>query len=306
MVPKMGFVAMFVMWIETTVWFPATLTFGAVAIAFSEPNQIIAESVSNNKFFVLFTILSIFWIATFISFKGLSSLTKVAKWSGIFGTIIPAVILIILGFSYFFSGETSQIPLSVDDVIPDFSNFKNIVLAASIFLFYAGMEMNAIHVTEIDNPTKNYPKAIILAALGTVIIFVLGTLAIAFIIPRSDISLTQSLLVAYDDMFKWAHIPWMGPVVAIMLAFGVFAGIITWIAGPSAGLLEVAKAGYLPRWFQKTNKNDMPVNILLLQAVIVTVLSFFFSNTSFCAGCISNIKSISCYSLFDYIFINVW
>lgn len=273
--PKIGFIAMFVMWVETAVWFPATLTFGAVAIAFIEPDQLIAESISNNKFFILFIVLSMFWVATFISYRGLSSLTKVAKWSGIFGTIIPAAILIVLGFTYYLAGNMPQIPLSMGDIFPDFSNFNNVVLAASIFLFYAGMEMNAIHVKEIDNPTKNYPKAIILAALGTVIIFVLGTLAIAFIIPKSDISLTQSLLITYFDIFKWAGIEWMSSVVAIMLAFGVFAGIITWIAGPSAGLLEVAKAGYLPRWFQKTNKNNMPTHILLLQAVFVTILSSF-------------------------------
>lgn len=273
--PKLGFIAMVVMWIETTVWFPATLTFGAVSIAFIEPNQLIAESISNNKFFILFIVLAMFWIATFISLRGLSSLTKVAKWSGIFGTIVPAAFLIVLGFAYYIAGNTPEIPLAFDDIIPNFSDFSNIVLAASIFLFYAGMEMNAIHVKEIDNPTQNYPKAIILAAIGTVTIFVLGTLAIAFVIPRSDISLTQSLLITYYDIFKWAGLEWMSSVVAIMLSFGVFAGIITWIAGPSAGLLEVAKAGYLPRWFQKVNKNNMPANILFMQALLVTALSSF-------------------------------
>ena len=68
---------------------------------------------------------------------------------------------------------------------PDFTNFNNVVLAAGIFLFYAGMEMNAIHVKDVDNPTRNYPIAILIAAIGTVAIFVLGTLAIAFIIPQS-------------------------------------------------------------------------------------------------------------------------
>ena len=68
-------------------------------------------------------------------------------------------------------------------------------------------------------------------------------------------------------MFKWAHIPWMGPIVAVMLAIGVLASVVTWVAGPSSGLLEVAKAGYLPHWFQHTNKNGMATHILLIQAV---------------------------------------
>jgi putative glutamate/gamma-aminobutyrate antiporter len=138
------------------------------------------------------------------------------------------------------------------------------------------MEMNAIHVQEVSNPSRNYPIAILLAALGTVAIFVLGTLAIAFIIPRSAINLTQSLLVAYFDMFKWAGIGWLAPVMAIALAIGVLAGVVTWVAGPSSGLLVVSKAGYMPRFWQKTNVHGMATNILLVQAFLVTVLSILF------------------------------
>ena len=180
------------------------------------------------------------------------------------------------GFSYIFAGNKSQIELKWGDVIPNFSNFSNVVLAASIFLFYAGMEMNAIHVKDVKNASRNYPIAVLIAALGTVVIFVLCTLAIAFVVPRADINLTQSLLTAYNDMFAWAGISWAAPIMAIALAIGVFAGIVTWVGGPSSGLLTVAKAGYLPLFFQKTNKNGMATHILLLQAVVVTLLATIF------------------------------
>ncbi|MGL5289046.1 MAG: putative glutamine/gamma-aminobutyrate antiporter GadC, partial [Aeromonas sp.] len=274
--PRWAFLAMFMLWIEVTVWFPTALTFAAVSVAFMGPNQTWDQALSADRFFVLGIVLFVYWMATFIAFKGVATFAKVAKWGGIIGTIIPAIILIVLGFAYLMSGNTPQIELSWGDVIPDFSNFDNIVLAASIFLFYAGMEMNAIHVQDVENPKRNYPIAIMLAALGTVLIFVLGTLAIAFIIPKSDINLTQSLLVAYDAMFKWAGLEWLGPVVAFALAIGVFAGVVTWVAGPSSGLLVVAKAGYLPRWWQHTNKNGMATHILLLQALIVSLLAILF------------------------------
>ncbi|MGL5038303.1 MAG: putative glutamine/gamma-aminobutyrate antiporter GadC, partial [Aeromonas sp.] len=274
--PRWAFLAMFMLWIEVTVWFPTALTFAAVSVAFMGPNQTWDQALSADRFFVLGIVLFVYWMATFIAFKGVATFAKVAKWGGIVGTIIPAIILIVLGFAYLMSGNTPQIELSWGDVIPDFSNFDNIVLAASIFLFYAGMEMNAIHVQDVENPKRNYPIAIMLAALGTVLIFVLGTLAIAFIIPKSDINLTQSLLVAYDAMFKWAGLEWLGPVVAFALAIGVFAGVVTWVAGPSSGLLVVAKAGYLPRWWQHTNKNGMATHILLLQALIVSLLAILF------------------------------
>lgn len=274
--PRWAFLAMFMLWIEVTVWFPTVLTFAAVSLAFIGPNQRWDEALSANKFFVLGIVLFVYWLATFIAFKGVETFARVSKWGGMIGTIIPAIILIILGFAYLFGGGTPQITLSWDDVIPDFTNFNNVVLAASIFLFYAGMEMNAIHVKDVENPNRNYPIAIGLSALGTVIIFVFGTLAIAFVIPQSDINLTQSILVAYSDMFKWAGLQWLSPVVAVALAIGVLAGVVTWVGGPSSGLLTVAKAGYLPRWWQHTNKNGMATHILLLQALIVSLLSILF------------------------------
>lgn len=133
---------------------------------------------------------------------------------------------------------------------PDFSNFDNLVLASSIFLFYAGMEMGGIHVKDMENPAKNYPKAVFIGAAITVIIFVLGTFALGIIIPEKDINLTQSLLVGFDNYFKYVHASWLSPIIAVALAFGVLAGVLTWVAGPSKGIFAVGKAGYLPPFFQ--------------------------------------------------------
>ncbi|MDD1781754.1 amino acid permease [Enterovibrio sp. ZSDZ35] len=274
--PRLAFISMFLLFVQVCVWFPTALTFGAVSLAFIGPDQTFDAALSQNKFFVLAIVLAIYWFATFVAFKGVSAFTLLSKWGGIIGTIIPAIILIILGFSFYFSGAKIQIDLSWSQLVPDFSNFNNVVLAASIFLFYAGMEMNAIHVKDLENPTRSYPLAIGMAALGTVVIFILGTLAIAFVIPSADINLTQSLLVAYFDMFKWAGLGFLAPIMAICLAIGVLAGIVTWVAGPSTGLLEVAKAGYMPRFWQHTNKNGMATHILLVQGIIVSFLAITF------------------------------
>ena len=158
----------------------------------------------------------------------------------------------------------------------DLTKFDNLVLASSIFLFYAGMEMMGIHVMDVNNPSKNYPKAIIIGSLVTVCIFVLGTFSLGFIIPAKDISLTQSLLIGFDNYFKYLHMSWASPIIAIALMFGVLAGVLTWVAGPSKGIFAVGKAGYLPPFFQKANKNGVQRNILLIQGGVVTLLALLF------------------------------
>ena len=217
-------------------------------------------TLASNKYYTLAVVLIIYWLATFISLKGMGWVGKVAKIGGMVGTIIPAALLIILGIVYLASGGHSNLDFH-SSFFPDLTNFDNVVLAASIFLFYAGMEMGGIHVKDMQNPSKNYPKAVFIGALITVIIFVLGTFSLGIIIPAKDISLTQSLLVGFDNYFRYIHASWLSPIIAIALAFGVLAGVLTWVAGPSKGIFAVGKAGYMPPFFQKTNKLGVQKNI---------------------------------------------
>ena len=100
--------------------------------------------------------------------------------------------------------------------------------------------------------------------------------ATGIIIPEKDINLTQSLLVGFDNYFKYVHASWLSPIIAVALAFGVLAGVLTWVAGPSKGIFAVGKAGYLPPFFLKTNANGVQKNILLIQGLAVTLLSLLF------------------------------
>ena len=234
---RAGFLAIWLQWIQSTIWYPTVLTFGAVSIAFIGTDTTADEALASNRLFTLVVVLAIYWIATFISLRGLGWVGKVSKWGGIIGTIIPAALLIIL---------------------------------------YAGMEMMGIHVMDVDNPKRNYPRAIIIGSLVTVVIFILGTFSLGIVVPAKDISLTQTLLIGFDNYFRFVHMSWMGSVIAIALVFGVLAGVLTWVAGPSKGIFAVGRAGYLPPFFQKTNSQGVQRNILLVQGIIVTILGLLF------------------------------
>ena len=273
--PRVGFLAIWLQWIESTIWYPTVLTFGAVSLAFIGINDASDAALASNKIFTLVTVLAIYWTATFIALKGIGWVGKISKWGGLIGTIIPAALLIVLGIIYIATGGHNYMDMN-QSFIPDLTKLDNLVLASSIFLFYAGMEMMGVHVMDVNNPSRNYPKAIIIGSLATVCIFILGTFALGVIIPAKDINLTQSLLIGFDNFFKYFHIPWAGPVIAIALMFGVLASVLTWVAGPSKGIYTVGKAGYLPPFFQKSNNNGVQRNILLVQGGIVTLLSLLF------------------------------
>lgn len=190
---------------------------------------------------------------------------------GLFGTIVPGAILIILGVAYLCMGK--PIMLTHESFFPDFTKIGTIVLAASIFLFYGGMEMNAVHVQNMSNPAKQFPRAIFLAVAVIVLIFVFATLAIGFVVPAKDINLLASLLVAYNDLWASIGVPWLGNVMAFLITFGVIGQVSVIIAGPSTGLVAVGESGYLPQSLQKVNSRGVNKPILYVQAIFVSLLS---------------------------------
>lgn len=108
--------------------------------------------------------------------------------------------LIVLGIVYVCMGK--EIHLAQLPFIPDFSNAGTIVLAASIFLFYAGMETQAVHINDMRNPSRDFPRAVFLSIGIIVVLYALGTLIIGVLIPTENINLLQSLLVAYKSLWE--------------------------------------------------------------------------------------------------------
>ena len=245
---------------------------GWAALAYVFWPETFDTHLASNTIYTLIIVLAVYWLSTFNCFRGMRNANKLSTLGGLFGTIIPGAILIILGIVYICTGGENFIPTD-RSFWPDFTKYSTIVLAASIFLFYGGMEMQAVHVNSMQNPQRDFPRAALVAVVIILAVFILGTLAIGFVMPEKEINLLQSLLVAYNSL--WAHLgcPWLGNVLALFVTFGVIGQVSVIIAGPSTGILAVGKAGYLPHSLQKVNKNGVQTNILWVQGLIVTILA---------------------------------
>ena len=270
--PKWGLAAMYLEWQTVVIWFPSVLMFASVALAYTFWPVSFDAWLAGNKIFTVCILLGVYWFSTFNTFRGIKSANKISTLGGLFGTIIPAAILILLGIIYLAMGKEIFLPLD-KPFFPDLTNFNTLVLAAGIFLFYGGMEMQAVHVNQMGNPAKQFPKAVFIAVIAILAIFILATLTIGIVIPEKDINLLQTLLIAYNDLWATVGLPWLGNVMALFITFGVIGQVSVIIAGPSTGLLAVGKAGFLPTALQKTNKNGIQTPILYIQAAFVTVLT---------------------------------
>lgn len=270
---RTGFIAIWQQWMQNVVWYPAQLAFFASALAY-----IFNPSLANSGLFVGLVILVVYWLSTLIASRGVSAFAKVGSYGFLAGTIVPAAGLIVFAFLFLQDGGTSALqPVSDAQWLPTFTGLASIVLIVSNFLSYAGMEMNAVHVTDMKKPGSEFPKAIVLAVALILFIFILPTLAIAVGVPASSVNLTQGVLQAFDVFFGQLGIPWGTTVMALLIVVGILASVVTWIPGPSRGLLMVGREGYLPTKLQGTNDRGMQVPIMMVQGVIVTILALLFA-----------------------------
>ena len=73
---RIGFLGIWLQWVESTIWYPTVLTFGGVALAFIGMNQTEDMALASNRLYSLAIVLVVYWLATFISLKGLGTSTK--------------------------------------------------------------------------------------------------------------------------------------------------------------------------------------------------------------------------------------
>lgn len=269
--PKWGWTAMYLEWQTIVFWFPTVLMFGAASLAYIAWPESFDQQLASNKWYTLIVAMLLYWGATFNAFRGQKSANKLSTYGGLVGTIIPGAVLILLGILYFALGKQNN--LADVPFFPDFSHFNTLVLAASIFLFFAGMETQAVHINDMRNPARQFPKSVFIACIIIVVLYALGTLVIGLAIPTDNINLLQSLLVAYKALFSSFNVGWLGNVIALFVMFGVVGQISALVTGPSTGLMAVAQSGYLPRSLQKVNDNGVNKSILYIEGALVSVLS---------------------------------
>lgn len=269
--PRWGWTAMFLEWMTIIIWFPTVLMFGAASLAYIFWPESFDQQLASNKIYTLVIAFILYWGATFNSFRGTRSANKLSTYGGLYGTIIPTVILVILGIIYFAAGNT--IELEKIPFFPNFSHLSTIVLAASIFLFYGGMEIQAVHINDMKNPARDFPKAVFVAIIVIVAAYALGTLIISMVIPTENIDLLQALLIAYNKLWDSFGLGWLGNVMAAFIMFGVLGQVSALVNGPSTGVMAVAQSGYLPRNLQKINRQGVNKPILIIAGIVVTALS---------------------------------
>lgn len=185
---------------------------------------------------------------------------------------------LIIGLLIFWllQGNPLQIHLTAATIFPSFSHTDNWMALTAIMLGFAGMELASVHIKDVDHPQRNFPRALAFSSLIILSTMMLGSLAIAFILPYDQINLVNGTIQTFAYFLSAYHISWLLPVLTLLLILGTLGGIISWVISPIKGLGQAAQQGFLPPFFEKHNAHGVPQNLLITQAVIVSLVCTAF------------------------------
>jgi len=268
---RVAFLSIWLQWINTIVWFPTILSFIAgTATYFLNP------ALAQNKVYLVSVILSTFWILTLINLRGIHFSAKFSSFCAVIGMIIPMLMIMGVAIFWLFSGNPLQIHFTMSELLPKFDSIDNWISLTAIMAAFLGMELATVHVKEVANPQKTFPKALFISVFIILVTMILGSLAIAMVLPKEDINLVNGVIQAFTNFFAIYHLSWVIPIIAVMILLGSFGGIISWVISPARGLLQAAELGFLPSIFSKKNSKNIPSNLLILQAVLVSIICLAF------------------------------
>lgn len=266
---RMGFIATWFLWVYNVIWFPTILAFMCATLLK------ITNVTTTNNHFLLMMMLGIFWLITAINCLDVKVSSMISTIGAIIGTIIPMLCIIALGIFWLIKGNPIQITLNTSNIIPEF-NLNSLGLLTGILFGLVGMEVSASFAGDVKNPQKNFPIAMFISAAIILTTLIFGSLAIAAIIPQSQLNLATGVMDALSVLLQKAQLggllPWFGGAIFI----GSIGGLSTWMAGPTRNLMRAAKDGNAPKLLSRTNRFNAPAPMLIIQALIFTLLCGVF------------------------------
>jgi APA family basic amino acid/polyamine antiporter len=252
-------------------WISVWATNAAITVAFVSYLSAFVPSISDSPMLGVVTGLGAIWFLTWINTMGIREAGIVQVFTTIL-KIFPLVLISIGGLFY----------LNTDHFFPfnasNESDLSAITASTTLTLFaFLGLECATIPAENISNPGKTISKATIFGTLLTMVIYVLGTVAVMGILPPEVLKTSQAPFADAAASIWGEPARYLVAGGAVVATFGALNG---WILIQGQMPMAAARDHLFPTWFEKENSKGTPVFSLVISSVLVSALmSMNFSHS---------------------------
>lgn len=224
--------------------------------------------------------LVIMFLLNYLSVKGFG---ESEYWFSLI-KVITVIVFIITGILMIFGilgGETIGFKNFTIGDAPFHGGFFTIlgVFMAAGFSFQ-GTELLGTAAGESEDPEKNIPKAVKQVFWRILLFYILAILIIGLLIPYTNENLASGdvTMSPFTLVFQKAGIAFAASVMNAIILTAVLSAGNSGMYASTRMLWNLAREGKAPKFLAKLNKNGVPVNALIMTALVgsVAFLASFF------------------------------
>lgn len=265
---KASFLCGWFFWVANFTYYPSLL----IGITVNVSYAINLPQIIHSSWYTTIVSIVIFWSITLITLRGTQMSGKMAAIGAPIGVIVPAILIFGFGLASIFSGHPSATPFTADTIAPKNISLDTVMFLSTLMFAFSGIEMLGTIARDVKNPQKSFPKAILISSIIIGVIYILGTLAFQFVIKITPDDTATALYQFADQITKQFHLPFnLAQILGICFVIAILGSLTFLILNPSVMMAESGK-GILPDKLTQSSKNNIPANLILWQAVGVTII----------------------------------
>lgn len=259
---RMGSRASWYYWINFPLWM------ASLAVVFPDMITLIT-GVEIGTIPALLIELAFIWIIVLISFYPVSD----SVWILNGAAVIKVFLALLLGGLGIYVAVTQGVAneITVSSILPSF-DLDSLSYVSVILFNMLGFEVICTLSGDMENPSKQIPKAIIIGGLVIAGIYMFSAFGIGVAIPTADISTSSGLV---DAIILMTNEPTglLVKVSAVLFLLTLFGNMISWSLGVNSVASYAAKNGDMPKVFKhESKKNQMPTGAALMNGMVASVV----------------------------------
>ncbi len=210
---------------------------------------------------------------TWVSARGVRVFSRFVDWAGWamlgYWLVLITVALVAVAGGW----HESATPYEPGSLVPKL-NLEYFSTFAWLLFAVAGAEAAGPYVHEMKSPARNFPRAILLAAVGVGAMYVVGSVAVSFLLPVSSINKATAVFDAWYAIGTILHVSPEG-VARVFMTVSVFVSAmayVVWMESPIRAMFAEVPRGTFPEPLLRHDEEGTHHRALWAQAAVVCVL----------------------------------
>lgn len=221
-------------------------------------------------------ILVLFIFFLWVASKGVNSLKRIGTIAGTATFVMSILYIIMVITAPKITGmKIATTHITAKSFIPDF-NFAYFTTISMLVFAVGGCEKISPYVNNTKNPSKNFPKGMIVLAIMVAVSALLGSVAMGMMFDANNIPKDLKMNGQYYAFKMLGQYYGLGNVFLILYAVANMLAQISALAfsidAPLKVLFADSDRRYIPESLTKVNKHGTPINGYKMTAVLVGIL----------------------------------